>query len=255
MKLRAEPIGVLLEGRVIRIGEGHIPQIALAHAQRTEPGPDIEAREIERVAVELDDGGVDLSALHALKQTCLIWLVLSALITPWLASAQPSAPRRNVLFLIADDLNNFLGCYGDPRAKTPNIDRLAARGVRFDRAYCAFPLCGPSRNSMLTGLYPNSSGILANSHSISSKETMNLLSLMRLGIDLGLFGGADRALADELFILTQPAHLQKLHEGKLSAEERDLLRADMVREQLRQVSRPVVKSPGGDGTMLDKPTK
>ncbi|HUY89533.1 MAG TPA: sulfatase [Pirellulales bacterium] len=72
------------------------------------------------------------------------------------------AKRPNVLFLMSDDLNNLLGCYGDPQAKTPNIDRLAARGVRFERAYCSFPLCGPSRNSILTGLYPNSTGILAN---------------------------------------------------------------------------------------------
>jgi protein arginine kinase len=95
-------------------------------------------------------------------------------------------------------------------------------------------------------------GILANAHSISSKETMNLLSLMRLGVDVGLFPGVDRALVDELFILTQPAHLQKQHSEKLSAEERDLLRADMVRERLRPVSRPIAKLPGSPGDGLDK---
>src|SRR6186713_267298 len=98
-------------------------------------------------------------------------------------------------------------------------------------------------------------GILANAHSISSKETMNLLSLKRLGVDLGLFPGVDRALVDELFIMTQPAHLQKQHTEKLSAEERDLLRADMVRERLRAVSRPLAKLLPPTGAGLDKPEK
>lgn len=80
---------------------------------------------------------------------------------PVMAAEQQTRP--NVLFIISDDLNNFLGCYKDPRARTPNIDGLAKRGVLFDRAYCTFPLCGPSRNSLLTGLYPNSTGILRNS--------------------------------------------------------------------------------------------
>ncbi len=98
-------------------------------------------------------------------------------------------------------------------------------------------------------------GILANAHSISSKETMNLLSLMRLGIDVGVFPGVDRALVDELFILTQPAHLQKQHSEKLTAEERDLLRADMVRERLRHVSRPIAKPSTPASPELDKPEK
>src|SRR6266568_4310617 len=95
-------------------------------------------------------------------------------------------------------------------------------------------------------------GILANAHIISSKETMNLLSLMRLGVDMGLFPGVDRSLVDELFILTQPAHLQKQHTEKLSAEERDLLRADMVRDRLKPVSRPIAKPLAAPGAGLDK---
>jgi protein arginine kinase len=84
---------------------------------------------------------------------------------------------------------------------------------------------------------------------------MNLLSMMRLGMDLGLFPGSDRTLTDELFILTQPAHLQKQHSEKLSAEERDVLRADMLREHLRNVSRPISKPAGAGGAALDKPSK
>jgi len=87
-------------------------------------------------------------------------------------------------------------------------------------------------------------GTLANAHSISSKETMNLLSQLKLGIDLGLFPGSDRTIVDEMFLLTQPAHLQLRHTEKLGAEERDILRADMLRERLATVRRPLPKPPG-----------
>src|SRR5437867_5386350 len=96
-------------------------------------------------------------------------------------------------------------------------------------------------------------GVLANAHSISSKETMNLLSLTRLGIDLGMFPGVERSLVDELFILTQPAYLQKQFSEKLSAEERDLIRADMLRERLRSVSRPITPA-RPEGSRSDKPS-
>lgn len=86
-------------------------------------------------------------------------------------------------------------------------------------------------------------GILSNAYSVSSKETMNLLSLFRLGIDLEMFPSVNRALVDELFILTQPAHLQKGFAEKLSAEERDLLRADMLRERLKAIARPTPPTP------------
>lgn len=91
-----------------------------------------------------------------------VLLTVVVLLSGFQSPAVAATGRPNVLFIISDDLNNHLGCYGHSIVKTPNIDRLAARGVTFEKAYCSFPLCGPSRNSILTGLYPNSTGIQAN---------------------------------------------------------------------------------------------
>lgn len=83
------------------------------------------------------------------------------------AAASPASPangeKPNVLFIAIDDMNDWIGCLGgNPDVKTPNLDKLARRGVLFTRAYCAAPVCNPSRTALMTGLRPSTTGVYEN---------------------------------------------------------------------------------------------
>jgi iduronate 2-sulfatase len=86
-------------------------------------------------------------------------LLLSCAVLPLRAE---EAKRMNVLFIISDDLNTHLNCYGDSQVKTPNVDRLAQHSIKFEKAYVQFPMCNPSRTSFLSGMRPEATQVFGN---------------------------------------------------------------------------------------------
>ncbi|HJN17287.1 MAG TPA: sulfatase-like hydrolase/transferase, partial [Armatimonadota bacterium] len=124
--------------------------------------------------------------------------------------------RLNILLITTDDMGPELGCYGDPFARTPNLDRLAADGTLFEQAYVTQASCSPSRSSMFTGLYPHQNGQVGLSHRHYSMRP-GLPTLPKLlkgaGYRTGIIGKLHVAPAADLpFDMRSPLKVQQTRE-------------------------------------------
>ncbi len=111
----------------------------------------------------------------------LLAAVLFLLVAAGASEALDGGRKPNVLFLMADDLNTALSGFGHPQCKTPQLDRLADRGVRFGNMHCQYPVCGASRASLMSGLYPYTNGTMGNAGTLrgSMPDVLTMSQLFR----------------------------------------------------------------------------
>ena len=167
-----------------------------------------------------------------------------ALFAALFAAASGATPPKklNVLLIAVDDLRDTLGCYGNPAVKTPHIDRLAARAVRFDRAYVQYTVCNPSRSSFLTGLRPDQTGVTDNRTLLRDRlpDVITLPQLLKedgrhaaaFGKIFHLGGGRDAALRAQWMDLPKSWHTAQSFEatplGRKKLAGRDLTQGKLA---------------------------
>lgn len=124
-----------------------------------------------------------MNSIHLLQYIMfrILSLVLVGVLLGFGKTESFAESRPSVLFIICDDLNTHVSTSGYPHIQTPAFDRMAASGMTFNRAYCQYPVCGPSRASLLHGLYPQSTGVLDNRSDIRNTRpgTVSLPELFR----------------------------------------------------------------------------
>src|SRR6187431_1404355 len=130
------------------------------------------------------------------------------------------------------------GLYGEGTEAMGNLFQISNQTTLGEKEHDARQMLIQKKPDTLWDQIGRAYGVLTYAHAMTSKEALNLLSIMKLGVDLGAFPEDRRLPIDELFIETQPAHLQKSSQQKLNAEERDHLRAQIIRERLRVFPKP-----------------